>query len=79
MAFSSISFLTQALVMSVFGSRLTTRFGTRAVVITGGVFSGAMIFAVSFVTTLPALYAFGPCLGPAVRGRHPAVVNRPDQ
>jgi MFS family permease len=57
MAFSSISFVTQALVMSVFGARLTARFGTRAVVIVGGAFSGAMIFAVSFVTSLPALYA----------------------
>jgi MFS transporter, OFA family, oxalate/formate antiporter len=57
MAFSSISFLTQALVMSVFGARLTARYGTRAVVIAGGAFSGAMIFTVSFVTTLPALYA----------------------
>lgn len=56
MAFSSISFLTQAVVMSVFGSRLTARYGTRAVVIAGGAFSGAMIFAVSFVTSLPALY-----------------------
>lgn len=63
MAFSSINFLVQAAVMSTLGSSLTRRFGTRRLIIAGGAFSGAMVYAVSFVTSLTGLYALALAAG----------------
>lgn len=56
MVFVSINFITGAVVMTAAGAFLTGRFGVRTLVIAGGAFTGAALFAVSFVGDLTQLY-----------------------
>ncbi len=57
MLFVSINFVAASAVMALAGPTLVRRFGTRTLVIAGGAFSAAMVYAVSFVTSLTGLYA----------------------
>ncbi|MFZ1412006.1 MAG: MFS transporter [Micropruina sp.] len=56
MVFVSINFITGAVVMTAAGPFLTQRVGLRPLVIAGGAFTGACLFAVSLVGDLTQLY-----------------------
>ncbi|HSK34330.1 MAG TPA: MFS transporter [Propionicimonas sp.] len=56
MVFISLYMVAGAVVVTVAGPFLIRRFGTRRLAITGGAFTGAMLFSVCFVTDLLQLY-----------------------
>jgi len=56
MVFTSINALSGAVVMSTAGSFLIRRVGVRALILVCGVLSGVSLYAISYVTSLPALY-----------------------
>ncbi len=67
MVFTSINALSGAVVMSAAGPFLIRRLGVRPLILIAGVLSGASLYAISYVSGLPALYvaAFtGGCLMP---------------
>jgi MFS family permease len=67
MVFTSINALSGAVVMSTAGPFLIRRLGVRPLILIAGVVSGASLYAISYVSGLPALYvaAFtGGCLMP---------------
>lgn len=56
MVFTSINALSGAVVMSTVGPFLIRRLGVRALILIAGVVSGTSLYAISYVSGLPALY-----------------------
>lgn len=63
MLFSSINLLTGAALMATLGPLLMQRVGIRQFAIMGGAFTGSMLYCVSFVGSLPALYLLAAASG----------------